>query len=191
MSDMPAGKPLKGRHVLYWLGGFFGLMFIANGIFLYVATTTFPGEDVEKSYLQGLDYNRTLEARAAQADLGWTLEAGFLEGREPGKVPQVLVLDVRDRDGATVSGLNVRAEFRRKATTADDMTVQLASVEAGTYASPELSLCEGLWEVRILAEGPQGQRVTARKDLVNGRSREVSGDDAPARCPEVRPDEQR
>ena len=36
---------LKGRHVLMSLIGFFGLMLIANGLFVYFALSTFTGSD--------------------------------------------------------------------------------------------------------------------------------------------------
>ena len=74
------GKELKGWHVLLIMLGFFGVMFAVNGVFLYHAITSFPGEDVKKSYVQGLNYNQTLSARASQADLGWRAEAGLRDG---------------------------------------------------------------------------------------------------------------
>ena len=55
---------LKGWHVLLILMAFFGVMFSVNGVFLYHAITSFPGEDVKKSYVQGLNYNDTLAVRA-------------------------------------------------------------------------------------------------------------------------------
>ena len=56
------GKVLKGHHVLFWLMGFFGLMFVVNGVFLWAALSSFPGEDVRHSYLQGLQYNQTQDS---------------------------------------------------------------------------------------------------------------------------------
>ena len=62
---------LKGWHALLWFVGFFGFMFVVNGIFLWTAITTFPGEDTEKSYAVGLAYNREIARRAHQAEAGW------------------------------------------------------------------------------------------------------------------------
>ncbi|MEO1305623.1 MAG: FixH family protein, partial [Pseudomonadota bacterium] len=73
----PSEKTLKGWHVLLIMLGFFGIMFAVNGVFLYHAITSFPGEDIKKSYVQGLNYNDTLAVRAAQAELGWQAEAGL------------------------------------------------------------------------------------------------------------------
>jgi hypothetical protein len=41
MGDGRAVKPIAGRHVLLALIGFFGLMLIANGFFVYFALATF------------------------------------------------------------------------------------------------------------------------------------------------------
>ena len=82
-AALPAGKPGKGQlkawHALVWFLGFFGFMFAVNGIFLWTAITTFPGEDVEKSYLTGLDYNQEIARRERQTEEGWNAEIG-LEG---------------------------------------------------------------------------------------------------------------
>ena len=64
MNASAARKPgfvLKGWHVLLMLVGFFGFMFVVNGIFLWAAITSFPGEDEQKSYMQGLHYNEIAE----------------------------------------------------------------------------------------------------------------------------------
>ena len=51
-----------------------------NGVFTYFALESFGGLETEQAYLKGLDYNRTLEAAAAQRERGWQVE---LE-QEPG-----------------------------------------------------------------------------------------------------------
>ena len=81
VSHERSPKELKGIHVLMWLMGFFGLMFAVNGVFLFHAITSFPGEDIQKSYLQGINYNDKLKDRALQMDRGWTAQMG-LESRK-------------------------------------------------------------------------------------------------------------
>jgi len=39
-----AGPKLKGKHILFILLGFFGIVFAVNGYFAYSALHTFPGE---------------------------------------------------------------------------------------------------------------------------------------------------
>lgn len=155
---------LKGWHVLLIMLGFFGVMFTVNGIFLYSAITSFPGEDVEKSYLQGLHYNDTLEARREQAELGWTLRAGLVDGPE-----RLLRVEASDAYDAPLSALEISARLRRQATTADDFHLTLqASALRGTYeiALPA-DLAKGLWDVEIQARSPRGEQVfTATKSIV-------------------------
>lgn len=177
-------RQLKGHHVLIWLAGFFGLMFLANGIFVYFAVTTFPGEDVRKSYLTGLDYNTTLDKRAAQAALGWQASAGLLSEGVAGTVPARLEVNLLREDESGLETLEVSAELRRTTTSAEDVTAQLQPVGEGRYLSAPLNLCEGLWEVRITARDADGKAFEARKQLIHGRKGVRPDDPDPEpRCP--------
>ena len=118
-------KPLSGRHVLYWMSGFFAAMFVVNGIFLYFAITSFPGEDTKKSYLQGLNYNQTLDTRAAQDALGWRAEIGLREDH--------IVLRLTDSDGQTLHNLTATGELRRRASGRFDQTLTFEQATNGTY----------------------------------------------------------
>ena len=60
-------KELKGRHVLMVLCGFFVVMFVVNGIFVYFALATFSGGDTSNPYRKGLHYNEMLAADERQA----------------------------------------------------------------------------------------------------------------------------
>ena len=55
---------IQGRHVLAGLAGFFGLMLLANAVFVYFAVATFSGGDTSKPYQKGLHYNQTIAADA-------------------------------------------------------------------------------------------------------------------------------
>ena len=162
VMDQPednAGGKLKGIHVLFWMLGFFGLMFAVNGVFLYHAITSFPGEDVKNSYVQGLNYNDTLEARAAQQARGWQAEAGILA--------EEIVFQLADRDGAPVSGYNVIAELRRRATNEADIVLVLQPSGLGQYAQTVRDLSPGRWvaEFRVLDDSSQTPIFVAEKSL--------------------------
>ncbi|MEO1553268.1 MAG: FixH family protein [Pseudomonadota bacterium] len=132
---------LKGWHVLLIMLGFFGIMFAVNGIFLYHAITSFPGEDVKKSYVQGLNYNDTLAQRAAQAELGWSAEAGWLDGQ--------LIFRLRDQTGAAISNMAVMGEARRHATRSEDQSFVFNARSGGEYVVQDVDLMSGLWTLRI------------------------------------------
>jgi len=143
-----SSKELKGRHVLFWLLGFFGLMFAVNGIFLFHAITSFPGEDVKKSYLQGLSYNETLAKRAEQATLGWHMAMGVDGDR--------LVVQIIDQNGTPLSGRSVTAEVRRRATTGEDRKFNLIPRSSGTYEVNVSGLQMGQWEIKAFVWGETG-----------------------------------
>lgn len=153
MSDMlqdthEDGFRLKGWHVLAILLSFFAVVFTVNAIFVTQAVATFPGEDVKKSYVQGLNYNDTLAGRAAQAERGWTAQLGLVGDEE-----RRLVARVADADGRALSGLDVIVTARRAATDEADIRLGLAPVAAGEYAG-ETGLAPGLWELRLNAYRP-------------------------------------
>ena len=50
-------KELTGRHVLYMILGFFGVVLLANVVFVYLAMDTFTGLATEGAYVKGLSYN--------------------------------------------------------------------------------------------------------------------------------------
>lgn len=153
-------KRLTGFHVLFYLLGFFGLMFAVNGIFLYSAITSFPGEDIPKSYVQGLNYNETLAQRAAQAELGWQGAVGIEYGE--------LVFVLEDAEGHPVSGYEAEAVLRRAATTTADLQLQLNPRSVGTYAAETGALDKGRWSVTINLRkaGETTPIFIASKDLI-------------------------
>ena len=64
-------KGIEGRHVLIGLVAFFGVMLVANGIFVYYALETFAGGDTSDPYRKGMHYNETLAEAARQDERGW------------------------------------------------------------------------------------------------------------------------
>ena len=137
-------RQLRGWQVLLMFLAFFGVIFAVNGVFLYSAITSFPGEDVKKSYLQGLSYGDTLEQRARQADMGWRAGIGVASGG--------VVLELADRAGAPVSGLIVTGELRRKVTRSGDVDLVFSGDGAGAYlAALDQPLEAGEWAVTVRA----------------------------------------
>jgi len=146
-----SGKELRGWHVLLIMLGFFGVMFAVNGVFLYHAITSFPGEDVKKSYVQGLNYNDTLAARAAQAELGWSAEAGLQD--------ETLVFRLRDAEGAALSNYVVIGEIRRTATQDADQAIIYSARPNGEYVADASGLAPGQWSLRINVLDPEAETV--------------------------------
>ncbi|MEM8771337.1 MAG: FixH family protein [Pseudomonadota bacterium] len=151
---------LTGKHVLAMLIGFFLVILTANVIFINFAVRTFPGEKEEKSYLQGLNYNDRLAARAEQAALGWTatIEEALLVGNQV-----ELKMTIVSADGAPLRGLNVDGALSRPASKAQDRSIVFVETGNGEYvaSSPAAS---GVW---IL----EGKAVNNRDDVFEFSSR--------------------
>ena len=65
-----------GRDIIVTLIATFGVVVGVNVYFIVQAERTYPGQDVAHPYMQGVEYNQTLAARAKQAKLGWRAVIG-------------------------------------------------------------------------------------------------------------------
>lgn len=150
MTDAPAasGKQLKGWHVLLIMLAFFVVMFAVNGVFLYYAITTHPGEQVEKSYLQGLHYNDTLEARARQDELGWTGALGIVAEED---AAPMLVAEMTDAADLPLGGLAVTASLHRHTSGDADIHMALSPSDVGEYSVSLEGLPAGDYDVIVKA----------------------------------------
>ena len=104
-----AGRPLTGRKVLAIALGAFAVVAAVNAVFVVLALGSWTGLERRNAYLEGLDYNRTLARAEAQRALGWRLD-WQLQAADGG---QVLELRLRDADDRPVTGVEVKAEWRR------------------------------------------------------------------------------
>lgn len=144
----PAKGQMKGWHALLWFLGFFGCMFVVNGIFLWAAITSFPGEDVEKSYLTGLDYNSELARRARQEEAGWNAEIG-LSNTNQGFLLTVRILT---KEGAALPVFETHAQLRHPTDRAFDRVVTLTPAGGGEYLAELGDLSSGAWSINLAAE---------------------------------------
>jgi nitrogen fixation protein FixH len=130
---------LTGRHVLLSLLAFFGVMLIANGLFVYFALSTFTGSDSDP-YRRGLHYNDTLAAAERQTDKGWqsALSYDAAKGR--------LLLGLTDDKSRPVRGLQIKAVVGRPVTDKEDRTLELQEQASGVYAA-DIDLPSGQWVI--------------------------------------------
>jgi nitrogen fixation protein FixH len=137
MMRGPAEKTIKGRHVLLGLIGFFGLMLVANGLFVYFALSTFAGTDSDP-YRRGLRYNETLAAAERQEELGWQGAASY--DAKTGE----LTLGLTNESGVPVAGKKLRVTVSRPVTATDDRSFALTEQESGRYVA-HVELEAGQW----------------------------------------------
>jgi nitrogen fixation protein FixH len=143
---------LRGWHVLVMLLAFFGAVIAVNATFIVYAVASFPGEDVRRSYLQGLEYNATLSERRAQAVLGWQA-AATLRGGEDGALLEVTL---QTRDGAPLEGASLSGDLQWPATSEYDRAVAFISTGEGRYSARLDDLPAGRWRLRAHAERGDG-----------------------------------
>lgn len=136
------GWQLNGRHVLGGMVGFFTIILLVNGVFLYSALSTHTGVVASEPYRKGLAYNDRIAADERQGEQGWSEQIALTpDGR----------LDVRlfDKDKAPIRGLVVNARVGRPVTAGFDIATTLKEIEAGDYAADLGKLSDGSWIVSI------------------------------------------
>jgi nitrogen fixation protein FixH len=140
-----------GRHALMVVLGFFGVVFLVNGVMIYSALSTHTGLVANEPYRKGLHYNERIEADERQARLGWS------DSVEIGRDGRVTFL-VSHHDGRPVTGLQVEAVLVRPSTNRHDIKLKLAESAPGRYGTQTAPLGEGSW--LIAAEA----RIDARAE---------------------------
>ncbi|MAK62117.1 MAG: hypothetical protein CMK09_14185 [Ponticaulis sp.] len=154
---------LTGYHVLFILLGFFGVMVAVNVAFTVFAVKSFPGEQVEKSYLQGLNYNQTLEDRAHQAEMGINTQIG-LEANTGETIELISVWT--DSSGNGLSNLAVNAQLIRPASEDGKLNLTLDPVGNGRYTASIPELSAGSWKIQMVATTTDGDTLTAEKSVL-------------------------
>lgn len=151
---------LSGRGVLLWLGGFFALVFAVNAFFIAISVTTFRGEDEQKPYLQGVEYNQTLALRAEQEKLGWRAFIGA--ARLPTSVVRISV-SVKDAQDKPQSQLPLRGELRHPADENRDHTFNFSEIRPGEYRADIPAVTAGEWDVLVSARETAKPFETSRR----------------------------
>ena len=149
-------RPLTGRGVLIWLAGFFGLIFLTDAIFITEAVKTFRGEDEQKPYLQGVEYNHTLARRAEQLQLGWRAS---IDARRLKAGDIAILVDLRDKDGGPETGARLTGELRHPADENRDRALIFSQISPGLYQA-RVPAAPGNWDVLVSStEGAPFQAV--------------------------------
>lgn len=145
---MRAEKGLRGVHVLWMVVVFFAVVIGADTYFIIRAVNTFPGEQVKNSYVLGLDYNREIDERNRQAELGWTAEAGIIDD---GKTE--FVVRLADKEQSPVTGMRVEASYFLAGDGRAEHKFELNEGAPGEYRAFLDEDHRGRAEFRIVARG--------------------------------------
>lgn len=146
-------KKLTGRHMLAMLGGFFGIMLLANLVFVYFALTSFTGVSVENSYNKGLNYNRELQAKSRQDALGWKVRLDIVS---PADLETRVTLNLLDKNGVPIPDLEVSAHIRNPVDDEGDIAFDLKPGD-NDYSARVILPRAGQWDLQIQASHPSLQ----------------------------------
>jgi len=159
-NDNKAPRPLTGRMVLICLIGFFAVVFIANGIMISAAVSTFGGVETASSYQAGLAFAREAAAAHAQDELHWRVTA------QVRLAPGATLVDIEARDsaGRPLAGLTATAQLAHPNDRRADQAVSLNEGAAGQFrgtASPVV----GQWDV-VIELARDGERLFRSRNRV-------------------------
>jgi nitrogen fixation protein FixH len=151
-----AGK-ISGRSFLIGLALFFSTIFLANGIMVYYALTTFDGVETDNAYRKGRAYNHVLEADAAQAALGWQIAISSIPSYANGTVVLNITVTLSDATGTGLDMPEMLITFWRPTVQGMDVTTSLTLQGEGEYVGQLVLANAGNWIARINATPPGGQ----------------------------------
>lgn len=149
-----SGKELTGRKVLIFTVSAFAVVIGVNLTLAFQAVSTFPGLEVDNSYVASQEFNT---ARDAQAALGWSVAADYDAAAE------LFTLRFEDEDGVAVKVPEVGITIGRATSNRDDRAPRLLYYN-GTFSAP-MTLDAGYWTIRLFARAEDGTEFRQRLEL--------------------------
>lgn len=159
---MKSSFQLSGGHVLAALLAFFALVVAANTAFIVFAVRSYPGEREKKSYRQGLHYNDALDARAAQAALGWRASIEEVAS-EAGAAK--LIVSMRRSDAVPLDGLDLAGTLVRPASADGVAEFIFTPLGAGRYEAV-IDAAQGAWDLTVKASSATGDQFQFENRLI-------------------------
>lgn len=152
-----AEKKFTGWHAAIIFVAAFGIIITVNLILAFNAVSTFPGLEVKNSYVASQQFD---ERRNAQEELGWSVSAKATGG--------LLVLQIRDEEGAPVQVSNLQAVLGRATHVKDDREPDF-QFDGTAYVARE-ELAPGNWNIRMKATALDGTPFEQRVVLILEKS---------------------
>lgn len=138
-------RVLTGRAVLLWLVGFFGVVFVVNGVLVQAAISTFGGVETPSSYKAGQQFEQEAGLARRQDALHWQV-TGALARDRAGEA--VLDVTARDDKGAALKGLTADARLAHPADDRFDHVIAVRAVADGVFHGAAQAQ-PGQWELII------------------------------------------
>jgi nitrogen fixation protein FixH len=136
-------REFTGRHMLFTILGFFGVVIGVNLTMATLASKSWTGLVVENTYVASQQFNRKAEEGRAQAALGWTDKLTIAWGE--------VRYGLTDAAGKPVLLHAVKVLFRHPAYEAEDRSVTLAAAAGQEFAAQHTPR-DGVWIVEVDAD---------------------------------------
>ena len=143
---------LTGKHVFAITAGAFAVIIGVNVVLAFKAVSTFPGLEVDNSYVASQGFNAR---KAAQEALGWSLTPAYDQGR--------MTLAFTGRDGLPVAVEDLQVLVGRTTETTYD-TYPVFARDGDRYAV-DLPLANGKWMIKVTAKSADGTLFEQRSEL--------------------------
>jgi nitrogen fixation protein FixH len=138
-------RELTGRHVLFCLLGFFGVVFAVNAVLVKAATSTFGGVETSSSYKAGLMFEKEVVRAEQQDELHWQV-GGKIARNKAGEA--VLDISARDAQDTPLEGITAQARLAHPADERLDHVIALDQTNAGLFHG-EAQAPAGQWELIV------------------------------------------
>ena len=143
---------LTGKHVFAITASAFAVIIGVNLVLAFQAVSTFPGLEVDNSYVASQGFNAR---KAAQETLGWSMTPGYEQGR--------MTLAFHGADGQPVQVQDLQVLVGRTTEAKDDAFPVF--VQDGAVYAAEVPLHKGKWMVKVTARSPDGTLFEQRSEI--------------------------
>ena len=143
---------LTGKHVFAITASAFAVIIGVNILLAVKAVSTFPGLEVDNSYVASQGFNAR---KAAQETLGWSMTPGYEQGR--------MTLAFHGADGQPVQVQDLQVLVGRTTEAKDDAFPVF--VQDGAVYAAEVPLHKGKWMVKVTARSPDGTLFEQRSEI--------------------------
>ena len=146
-------REFTGRKMLMIMVSFFAVIIAVNFYMAYSAVKTFPGLEVDNSYVASQQFDQLASAQRA---LNWDASIAY-EGSE-------LVLQLQDADHQAVIPASISAVLGRPTFAGEDITLEFRLV--GNEYRADAALTKGPWRLFLDAVAQDGTLYKKRLHLV-------------------------
>jgi nitrogen fixation protein FixH len=143
---------ITGKHVFAVTAGAFAVIIGVNLILAFKAVSTFPGLEVDNSYVASQGFN---DRKAAQEALGWSMTPGYEQGR--------MTLAFTGADGQPVVVQDLQVLVGRTTEASNDSFPVFA--QDGDLYAADLPLENGKWMIKVTARSADGTLFEQRSEL--------------------------